>query len=202
MGVMGRNGVRHGEKYGKLTAVCIQPKDPTYAGRKWLFACDCGGSTEVRSDGVKQGRVLSCGCAKIGVNRKKKGEASFRRFFEQSKLAASKRAIEWNLSEDEHKEIVQKNCYYCGASPRNFNPYFNKKAPLGRRKEISKETFDLSWVCANGVDRVKNNVGYIPENVVPCCKACNYSKWSRTAEDFINHAISIAIYQHKRGTDV
>jgi hypothetical protein len=40
--------------------------------------------------------------------------------------------------------------------------------------------------CYNGLDRVDNGKGYEIDNVVPCCKECNYAKCDRTQKDFVN----------------
>lgn len=66
-------------------------------------------------------------------------------------------------------------CYYCGALP--------EKRPSQRGR---------SSILASGIDRVDNNVGYIADNVVPCCTWCNQAKNSHSAEDFIKHCRSVA----------
>ena len=37
---------------------------------------------------------------------------------------------------------------------------------------------------SNGLDRVDNNKGYTIDNVVPCCKRCNYAKNNQTPREF------------------
>jgi hypothetical protein len=49
-----------GVRYGRLVAVKpikIQP-----GGSIWLFRCDCGGTTEAKTNNVKSGNTASCGC--------------------------------------------------------------------------------------------------------------------------------------------
>lgn len=43
-----------------------------------------------------------------------------------------------------------------------------------------------------GVDRINNFVGYLKNNVVPCCTKCNKMKLVYTAEEFIEHCKKIA----------
>lgn len=43
-----------------------------------------------------------------------------------------------------------------------------------------------------GIDRLDNNKGYSPNNVVTCCFQCNRAKNNKDAKDFINWAIKIA----------
>ena len=75
------------------------------------------------------------------------------------KNGATKRNLQWILSEEEFADITSKNCYYCNAEPTE------KK----KKKEFTSRKM-------NGVDRVDPNIGYNPTNCVPCCKICNYMK--------------------------
>ncbi|GIM32977.1 hypothetical protein [Paraclostridium bifermentans] len=48
-----------GKKYGLLTVIdAKREKNKTY----YLCRCDCGNEKWIRSDGIKNGRVTSCGC--------------------------------------------------------------------------------------------------------------------------------------------
>lgn len=56
-----------GQRFGKLTAVALVGR---IEGRTvWRFRCDCGSSYEGRSGHVHDGRVSSCGCAKVEARR-------------------------------------------------------------------------------------------------------------------------------------
>lgn len=183
-----------GRKFGRLTAVSRYDKNGKSNSWRWLFSCECGGSVISRVDGVVHGKVRSCGCARAGTNRKAPGEFSFYRIYEQSRRAAIKRGILWSLTKEQHREIIQGNCDYCGEAPALYNPYLNKKTGA-KRKETSQSTFDASWIHINGVDRQDNSIGYTVENSVPCCKPCNFAKWNRTVEEFLSHAKSIVKFQ-------
>lgn len=53
-----------GRTFGKLTALNFSHKDrnrKTY----WDFRCECGEIKTLRSDGVKAGKIQSCGCMKM-----------------------------------------------------------------------------------------------------------------------------------------
>lgn len=43
--------------------------------------------------------------------------------------------------------------------------------------------FDYTY---NGIDRVNNDIGYIKNNCIPCCKICNRAKNSMSYDDFLN----------------
>lgn len=75
--------------------------------------------------------------------------ASYRR-------GATKRNIEWFLTEEDFLNLWNKNCFYCG--------------------DVIKTI---------GIDRKNNNEGYKIDNVVPCCSICNKLKLALPYEDFI-----------------
>lgn len=52
---------RTGEIHGRLQVIC---RSPDHARAYWVCVCDCGKSTTVRGDHLKEGRVQSCGCIK------------------------------------------------------------------------------------------------------------------------------------------
>jgi hypothetical protein len=68
------------------------------------------------------------------------------------------------ISREEHDAIVQSPCHYCGAG-----------AP-------------------NGIDRIRPDCGYLPDNVVPCCWICNRMKHLFGLELFLDHVAKI--YTH------
>jgi len=82
------------------------------------------------------------------------------------KRSATKRELEWALDDTEAKNMLTNPCHYCGH-------------------------LDLT-VRVNGIDRMDNSKGYIPENVVSCCKSCNYCKKNLSSEEFINTCKAVA----------
>lgn len=62
---------------------------------------------------------------------------------------------EFNLTYDDYLLIVEYPCVYCGTTDEQ-----------------------------RGMDRLDSNLGYIFENVVSCCKVCNYAKRNMTHEKF------------------
>lgn len=79
--------------------------------------------------------------------------------------SAKKRNLEFALDVDEFKEIVYKPCYYCKHQ---------------KHDEV------------NGIDRINSNIGYVMNNIVPCCNVCNYAKGSQTIKEFIQHCKKVA----------
>lgn len=96
---------------------------------------------------------------------------------------AKKRGLVFDITREQFEEISAKPCHYCGRSRVNKTTYqFHKKA------EIS---LDGGSAFYNGIDRVKNDQGYILSNVVPCCKHCNWSKKALSYEDFLSWVVLV-----------
>lgn len=65
---------------------------------------------------------------------------------------AGRRNVSMFLTFDEFCEAISKNCYYC-------DNLLRRKSRVG-----------------SGLDRINPNVGYQKDNVVSCCKICNWIK--------------------------
>ena len=83
------------------------------------------------------------------------------------------RNIEWDLTLEEWTNIVQKNCFICGAEPTMKEGKVHKR--IGTQVPI------------NGVDRIDNSQGYIMSNVRSCCSKCNYMKHQLSDNEFRAH---------------
>jgi hypothetical protein len=78
--------------------------------------------------------------------------------------SARSRGLEFNLPRALFDDLVTDRCYYCGAAP----------APV------------------NGIDRVDNERGYVHDNIVTCCRTCNYAKHDRAQGEFLSWVARIA----------
>lgn len=65
-----------GKTYGRLTVVSLS-EVRQYLSKKnrqtkayWLCSCNCGKEKVVRGEHLTSGRIISCGCAYVGSNRK------------------------------------------------------------------------------------------------------------------------------------
>lgn len=79
--------------------------------------------------------------------------------------SAQKRKIPFSLGYCECVRLFSSSCYYCGLRPR-----YNGVDGL------------------SGIDRKDSDLGYTPDNVVPCCSQCNMAKGVMTKHDFITLA--------------
>ena len=42
-----------------------------------------------------------------------------------------------------------------------------------------------------GIDRINSKLGYVLQNIRPCCKFCNFMKHSSTESEFYNRILKI-----------
>lgn len=80
---------------------------------------------------------------------------------------AKYRGIDCELDLNTYNELINEPCYYCGTEEHN------------------------------GIDRLNSNLGYIKENVVPCCSTCNYGKNTLSPEEFLEHVFLINKFQRE-----
>src|ERR1700722_17552573 len=86
-------------------------------------------------------------------------DSFYRRIFNDYQRDSYRRGFTFNLTPEQLVGIVILDCHYCGQPP--------ELAHLSGRDYL---------YCCNGIDRNENDIGYIPGNVVPCCKMCNKAK--------------------------
>lgn len=72
------------------------------------------------------------------------------------KERAKKKSLSFDLEYESFAEFVQLSCVYCGFSG-----------------------------AIVGLDRIDSSQGYVQENVVPCCKVCNYMKLDHKLQDWM-----------------
>lgn len=142
-----------GLKFNSLTVVKHSREKKAYE-----CLCDCGKTVYARGWALKSGRHASCGCA--GRDPLLPDHmAAKNNIYSNYKKAAKKRGYEFLLSKEEFIELISGACHYCGT--------------IGSLASSAAAHKDFRH---NGVDRVDNSIGYLKENTVSCCAACNRSK--------------------------
>jgi len=108
-----------------------------------------------------------------GVNKgyETRKEAKIRRVLSKYKTAAKKRNLKFELDFKDFKQLIFRECSYCGRKNVNLLDDSRFEEPLSY----------------NGIDRVENDKGYTHKNVVPCCGTCNRMKRALSRSEFINH---------------
>lgn len=168
-----------GQRFGKLI-ILSKTEDCVYPNGKhekvFLCNCDCGNKNNpILSKYLRNGDTKSCGCLvkenilKVQeLNKKEYGESSFNKIYRAYLYGAKKRSLEFFLSQDEFKYLINQDCYYCGVKPN----------------QIAKNKNSFGEYTYNGIDRINSNLGYMTTNCVPCCGRCNEAKMSETQSDF------------------
>lgn len=77
------------------------------------------------------------------------------------KTNASRRGLDIELTQIQMFELFLNNCGYCDAKT------------------------DPNIGILNGIDRVNNNIGYLLDNSISCCKTCNFAKEALDFEKFV-----------------
>lgn len=144
--------------------------------------CDCGNITITRASNIKS--VKSCGCASKEESRKNGYDNRFLgkylkdrdqflagRVLKSYRYSAKIRGIYFDLNKEQILSLIKKPCYYCEEERSN----------ILTTKQQSGYTEDLYY---NGIDRVDSDLGYVYENLVPCCKICNSIKMDLSSKSF------------------
>lgn len=171
-----------GQKFARL--LVIAEAEPVGVRKRlaWLCQCDCGDTKVVKSDDLKSGDTKSCGCPnkELNVGRGRKMGTSNVRFHpsETSARRVWKKRYNDGISFEDFLHISQMDCHYCGAKPNNIQ---NAAKEDKKASQFAKDNGDFVY---NGLDRVDNSLPHTLDNVVPCCKWCNFAKRERTVAEF------------------
>ncbi len=176
-------------KIGRLTILGKAEPRKSKSGRDlvyWAAVCECGTYKEIANTNIT--RTQSCGCIRKGnpnnPNYLPPGMSIRNTLLADYKRSAARRELEWGLTDVEFFNLTQGNCHYCGISPCT----------------VLKGDHKNGTYTYNGVDRKDNSCGYIAENVVSCCKFCQYAKRDLLYEMFIEHLKRAGKYQLNQGT--
>lgn len=156
-----------GQKFGKLFVISRVKNNRDMV--QWNCQCDCGKKTIVSSASLKSGNTKSCGCMSCIKKYSDESMASKHALYYRYKYSAKKRDIFFELSFEQVMFLMQQNCYYCGKPPSQY-----KNHPDA-----------IKGLLYNGIDRLDSKKGYVFSNAVSCCKGCNYLKWNRNKNEFI-----------------
>lgn len=88
------------------------------------------------------------------------------------KTNCKRRKLDLKINLEQYEHFLSKNCHYCD-------------------KNISKET-------GSGLDRIDNNKGYLIDNVVTCCGACNQVRNVHLSKEEMEVAMEAVIKLRKQ----
>jgi len=160
-----------GLRFGKLLVLNESHHHPKTGRIMWNCVCDCGKAKIADGVYLRSGHVKSCGCLvkEILTKRSRKVDSGFNLLLRQYKSSAKNRGYNFNLSEEHFKKLTTSNCFYCGDPP----------------SKISVKCSDYGAYIFNGIDRLKNEIGYTEANCVACCEPCNFLKRNLNDDIFI-----------------
>jgi len=145
--------------------------------KKWKCICDCGKIVYHEAKDFKKSK--SCGCSVKEASKINIEKAIYASLLKTDKLAHIRKQFnktykDGDLTFDDFLDLSQKDCFYCGSKPSNF-----------KKSQNTREEFKIDFYY-NGLDRVDNNLKHTKENVVPCCKICNFGKSDMNYYEFIS----------------
>lgn len=135
---------RTGENYGRLKVIC---RSLEYKRAYWDCICECGKSTTVRGDHLKEGRVQSCGCIK---DEQRTTHGMSRSSEYQCWINMKDRCI--NPGNREYKNYGARGITVCDAWLESFESFI---ADMGIKPDMSLT-----------IERTNNDLGYSKDN---CC---------------------------------
>jgi hypothetical protein len=165
-----------GQRFGRLVVIeliRVKNKNNNKSMAYWKCLCDCGNYKTTAARTLKCGQALSCGCLRkerlLEANSKSFGESSFNEVYSSYRGSAKKRGLEFNLTKEDVRILINNRCFYCGRESSN----------------LQKSSSNNGDYLYNGIDRVNNYLGYTLDNVVSCCYMCNWSKREKTKVEFL-----------------
>lgn len=159
--------------------------------RRVYYKCkcnNCGRILSLRWDAIEKDTVQGKCCKCIGNAKVPTMESLYNIFYGRYQQNAISRNFPFELTKEEFKDLVSKNCAYCGSEPIEIQS-------LKRYNKTGNSIF------MNGIDRIDSNQGYSLDNCVPCCEMCNRMKLNYSYDDFFNHISKIYNY-HKSLTTI
>jgi hypothetical protein len=148
-----------------------------YEERKANKCCvTCGIKLQEEFKGIKGTPVFKCNeCyekerkieqnrTRVPRNEKSEKKSNLQAYYNKYTSGASDRNLEFNLSFEKFRELVESPCNYC----KKFNEF-----------EVV------------GIDRIDSNIGYIEINTVSCCETCNYMKGTQNILEFARNIVKL-----------
>lgn len=96
------------------------------------------------------------------------------RIIDNSRQKSKRKNVSFELSNEQAFSLLTSPCHYCGSKGTLRVSSVDKRLGVKNPRQ---------FVC-NGLDRVDSSLGYVEDNVVPCCVNCNKAKNDLTVEQF------------------
>lgn len=150
-----------GEKYGRLTAICLVAKGDRQHRPKWLFRCDCGNEILISANAARTGNTKSCGCLLF-----------------EARSAHSRAALKIAQANQVTHGMTGTRIYgiYKNMKTRCYNAktpcfkYYGGKGIAVCDEWLNNPAAFMDWAFSHGydenltIDRINSNLNYCPEN--------------------------------------
>jgi len=160
-----------GDKVGRLTILAYVGYDQ--AGKQLVESkCDCGNLKITRLNNIGR-KTNSCGCYKADLIKERMGKPISHLAIVKQLSYCKKHTKDSDLTYEDIDSLIFSKCYYCEQTPDIVGMEY--KRPIRDGRSIKRI----------GIDRIDNNKGYYKNNVVGCCKDCNYIKRNHDVQSLI-----------------
>jgi hypothetical protein len=155
--------------------------------RKVKVKCNCGKEWQAQVGNIVNGNTYCCGkypCRtyKSLYQDKRDPEVGYKALFYVYKKHAKERNLEFYLTYEEFKHLLQQRCHYCNTLPKQVYKL---------TKPGTNEIRTGVPIIYNGIDRIDSKGDYTLKNTVTACKRCNVGKMDQSYDDFIQLIINI-----------
>lgn len=137
------------KKYSHLQLIAYLRPGGKGRGAIWVAKCDCGNVREVVAKYAVAGKIKSCGKCQYSRNLMERRQGIKMTADRYSFLSQFRRAtaegVEWKITTEEYKKLIQDDCALCGEEYQTV---------------------------AHKITRIDFNKDYTTSNVVPLCKEC------------------------------
>jgi len=171
-------------KFGWLTAlerIIVEHPSGRKEGR-WRCVCGCGKEAVIPLVRLLNGNSKSCGCKR--GRPLEYGQGARNSILSRYRKNAQTASREWLLTEEMFDYLTSGNCHYCGQPPTNVHSTYTS----------------FGEFRYNGIDRKDSDLGYIPNNVVSCCKECQKAKSNTPYSQFVNFLCRAGKFQLQLST--
>jgi hypothetical protein len=192
-----------GLRFGRLLVLRPAAHDGRSRSRLWHVRCDCGTETIRSAARLRNARwpTRHCGCSPgyRAINsegpriedpraRRVSQSAWVNRIYRTYRHNALRLGRDFTLTREDVSRLVMQCCAYCGASSMNTS----------HEALVATATAATSFAY-NGMDRVDSRRGYTLDNVVSCCRVCNFAKGKMHGSDFLAWVQRVAEHQRHVG---
>lgn len=167
-----------GQTFNNLTIVSYFGKDKSN-NHTYNCICKCGSKSVHQGSDVKTGKIQGCG--KCDLPMLPDNEGLYNSLYAMYRNKAETRGHNFNLDKEFFRHEISKNCFYCNREPSNRKRNSSKHHPAA--------------IYYSSLDRVDNNKGYQPDNVVPACQTCNQAKHTLSLNEFLSWVSRISSFQ-------